>query len=60
MFYTEGSLELRDVRLRIAKYTLPRAQLRLDAERKQIADGSFLCEIENIANQIGPYVVQES
>ena len=50
MFYTEGSLELRDVRLRIAKYSLPRAQIRLDAERKQIADGGFLSEIENIAN----------
>ena len=33
IFYTEGSVELRDARMRIAKYSLPKAQLRIDAER---------------------------
>ena len=66
MFYTEGDVELRDARLRIAKYSLPRAQIRIDMERQNAAagskgqDGGFLGEIERLANSIGPYVVQES
>ena len=68
MFYTEGDVELRDARLRIAKYSLPRAQIRIDMERQNAAAGSkgqdggggFLGEIERLANSIGPYVVQES
>jgi hypothetical protein len=33
VFYTEGSEELREARLMIAKYSLPRAQKRMDLAR---------------------------
>ena len=65
-------MELRDARLRIAKYSLVRGQARVDAQREQVMevqeDGTqvanftayharVLAEIEECANSIGPYVV---
>ena len=41
---------------------MPKAQLRIDTERENLQKGQdfFLGEIENLANKVGPYVVQES
>lgn len=63
-FYTEGCEELKEARLMIAKFSLPRAQRRLEYERflradveKQMAEDR---ETENYLNSIGNYEVKES
>lgn len=56
VFYTEGLPELRDARLLIAKYSLPRAQQRVDeAKRKRAEVDRFNeeKETEDFLNGIG-------
>ena len=60
VFYSEGSKELREGRLKIAKYSLPRAQLRVDKERQAQDVEARIQEVEECVNSIGSYVVQES
>jgi len=63
VFYTEGSEELKEARLLIAKYSLPRAQKRMDLarmKRSQVDAAREEKDVEEYLNDIGPYEVKES
>lgn len=61
VFYTEGSEELKEARLLIAKYSLPRAQKRMDLARMKRYDAAREeKDVEEYLNDIGPYEVKES
>lgn len=63
MFYTEGTDDLKQARLEIAKFSLPRAQKRLSELKKRRSEVDRLREdkeIEDFLNSIPPYEVKES
>ena len=63
VFYTEGSEELKESRIVIAKYSLPRAQKRMDLARikRSLVDANREeKDVEDYLNNIGPYEVKES
>lgn len=59
VFYTEGPDALKAARLLIARYSLPRAQRRLDSRRAadRVREER---ELEDWVNGVGPYEVRES
>jgi len=61
VFYTEGNSHLRDARLKIAKFSVPRGQKRVNDIRAHPVDYvKSVRDYEDYANTIGPYVVKES
>jgi U4/U6 small nuclear ribonucleoprotein PRP4 len=63
VFYTEGSEQLKQARLLIAKYSLPRGQQRVDLakmKRNEVDRVREERDIEEYLNKIGPYEVKES
>ncbi len=57
VFYSEGDQVLKEARMQIAKFSLPRGQKRFDTTHTSLID---LPSVEEYVNQIGPYEVQES
>lgn len=63
LFYTEGSEDLKEARLIIAKYSLPRGQKRIAEQKRRRAEIDRLAEekdIEEYLNSIPTYEVKES
>ena len=64
MFYTEGSQQLKEARLNIAKYSIPRAQKRLHEEQKRVTDitdyESEDRQLEDKLNSVANYDIKES
>lgn len=53
---------MKETRLKLALYSIPKAQQRLENERKRATENENYMyeEVEEFVNSIGPYVVQES